>query len=390
MTLWNDPALLCRVAPGVAGLEHPVRKKLVFAVIAALLVIANVAVVRAAGTPNPNDMARVLAGLAPAANSPLAVAAGTPGWRLHATTMDAAWASFEKRLVTRIRVWSAVTLTTPRPVMFYMFGGPDFIHADAFFPDASVYVLSGLEPIGPLPDVAHLPEGVLAASLGALRQSLGNFLRYGYFITREMGTQLKTRKLSGVLPVLYVFLARSGKTINQVRFVALNARGEVAPARGKRKPSGVRISFTGPDGRPRTLYYFRTDLSNAGVKKSAFLKFCMKLGQGDALIKSASYLLHLGNFSKVRDFILDRSATILQDDSGIPVKYFTTGLWRLRLFGQYSGPIEEFKRFYQRELADLFRTGGAQGVNFGIGYNWHPRRTNILVANRLAAPGVRP
>ena len=362
-----------------------VRKLLTFLFAAALLGSANATVLRAAGTASPNDTARVIAGLPPAVNSPLAAQAGGTGWQLHAAKMNAAWVSFEKRVVTRIRVWSAATRKAPRPVMFYMFGGPDFVHANAFFPNASTYVLSGLEPIGPLPDIARMPEEALASSLGGLWQSLDNFLRYGYFITREMGTQLKTRKLRGVLPVLYVFLARSGKTIDQVQFVTLNGRGDAVPVQGKRKASGVRITFTGPDGRPRTLYYFRTDLSNTGVKRSTFLKFSGKLGQGDALIKSASYLLHLGNFTKVRDFLLRRATTIVQDDSGIPVKYFKSGNWRLRPYGQYAGPIEEFKRFYQQDLAGLYR-GGAAHVNFGIGYNWHPQRTNFLVAERLTAP----
>lgn len=367
-----------------------VRKQLIFAVILALLGAANVTALRAAGAVNPNDTARLLAGIPPAENSPLAAVTRTPGWRSHAAIMDKAWASFEHRQVTRIRVWAAATLQARRPVMFYMFGGPDFIHADAFFPEASVYVLSGLEPIGPLPDISRLPEGTLAASLGALRQSLNNYLQYGYFITSEMGTQFRTRKLSGVLPVLYVFLARSGKTIHQTRFVTLNGRGETVPVRGKRKPAGVKITYSGPDGRSRTLFYFRTDISNAGLRKSAFLKFCKKLGQGDALIKSASYLLHLGNFSKVREFLLGRSATIVQDDSGIPLKYFTPNSWRLRPFGQYAAPIEEFKRHYQSDLAQLFQSGRAQKVNFGIGYHWHPQRTNILVADRLASQGPRP
>lgn len=367
-----------------------IRKWLAFAVLLVLLTAANAALTRAAGAMNANDTARVLAGIAPAVNSPLAALIGTPGWRSHAAIIDTAWASFEQRVVTRIRVWSAATLNTRRSVMFYMFGGPDFIHADAFFPDASVYVLSGLEPIDPLPDVTKLLADTLAQSLGALRRSLNNYLKYGYFITSEMGTQLRTNKLSGVLPVLYVFLARSGKAIHQVEYMALNGRGEAVPARGKRKPKGVRITFSGSDRRHRTLYYFRTDISNKGFKKSAFSKFCAKLGQGDSLIKSASYLLHLGNFSKVRDFLLERSATIVQDDSGIPLKYFTSGNWRLRPFGQYAGPIEEFKRHYQRDLALLFQSELARRVNFGIGYHWHPQRTNILVAERQALQGIRP
>ena len=194
-------------------MEHLVRKLLAFAVIVALLVTTNLAVVRAAPGASPNDTARFLAGLPPAANSPLAPSAGTPGWQFHVAKMGAAWAAFERRQVTRIRVWAAAKLINPQPAMFYMFGGPDFVHADAFFPHATTYVLSGLEPVGPRPLVSELPGPVLAGSMASLHQSLSHFLEFGYFITSQMGTQFKVGKFNGTLPVLYVFLARSGKTI---------------------------------------------------------------------------------------------------------------------------------------------------------------------------------
>ena len=54
---------------------------------------------------------------------------------------------------------------------------------------------------------------------------------------------------------------------------------------------GVKIVFSAADGRGKqTLYYFTTDLSNAGIKKAGFMKFCDKLGRGDSFVKSASYL----------------------------------------------------------------------------------------------------
>lgn len=37
--------------------------------------------------------------------------------------------------------------------MRYMFSGPDFLYATSFFPNASTYVLAGLEPVGEIPDL---------------------------------------------------------------------------------------------------------------------------------------------------------------------------------------------------------------------------------------------
>ena len=62
---------------------------------------------------------------------------------------------------------------------------------------------------------------------------------------------------------------------------------------------------------------------NKGVAASGYLKFCQEFGRGDSLVKSASYLLHNPGFSDVRDFLLKNSAAILQDDTGIPVKFLT-------------------------------------------------------------------
>ena len=96
---------------------------------------------------------------------------------------------------------------------------------------------------------------------------------------------------------------------------------------------------------------------------SGFLKFCQTLAPGNSLIKSASYLLHSGNFSTVRDFMLANSATIIQDNSGIPLANYNPRKWRFFPFGRYAGPIGEFPgkisaaicRIVQAEPANGFR-----------------------------------
>ncbi len=147
-------------------------------------------------------------------------------------------------------------------------------------------------------------------------------------------------------------------------------------------PVGTRITFTGPDGVEKTLYYFSTDLSNAGAKSSGFLKFCSTLAPGNSLIKSASYLLHSGNFTVARDYLLANSATIIQDDSGVPLQYYNNKQWRFFPFGRYNGPIGEFPGRYQQSYAELFRN--AEPINFGIGYRWRTNDSNLLLSVKTA------
>ena len=358
------------------------------AAVAAALLFAAALPARAADTVTADDTARFLAGLPPSADSPLTALTRDPAWQHHARFFDAAFAQLEQRQLSKIRAWSDANLAAPRPTMFYMFSGPDFLYANAFYSKATTYVLSALEAPGSVPDLTKLPRDGVGAALYNVERSLGSILSFSFFITKQMKVDLRAGELNGTLPVLYVFLARSGKTIRNVSPVAVNDKGTAYFANENAGPNavrGVRIVFAGSDGVEKTLYYFSTDLSNPGVKASGFLKFCATLAPGNSLIKSASYLLHSGNFSSVRDFILANSATVIQDDSGIPLADYSPRKWRFFPFGRYAGPIAEFPGKYQESYAELFER--AQPIDFGIGYRWRSHESNLLLAVKLPDDG---
>ena len=291
----------------------------------------------------------------------------------------------------------AAKLTSPSPVVFYMFSGPDFLYANAFFPNASTYVMSGLEPIGSVPDLTKLSRDSLAHGLGNIEESLNSILRYSFFQTIEMRRTLVAGRVTSTLPILYVFLARSGKTIRNVSLVGIGEDGTARvddgadreAATGGNGARGVKIEFVGDDGRPQTLYYFSVNVDNDGFRASGFAGFCERLGTGDAFVKSASYLMYRDHFSDVRNFLLEHSRLLLQDDSGIPVARFVQASWQLRPFGHYSGPIDLFANRYQSKLAQLFNQGHVESINFGVGYRWRPQSSNLMVAAKteVATPG---
>jgi hypothetical protein len=314
-----------------------------------------------------------------------------PSWQRHARFFDNAFGQLEQRQLAKIRAWSETHLAAPKPTMFYMFSGPDFLYANAFYPKATTYVLAALEPPGQVPDLTKLPRGVVGAALYNVEHSLGSILSFSFFITKQMKSDLRTGQIGGTLPVLYVFLARSGKTIKSVTPVTLDAEGQVKTGNenpGANAPRGTRITFAGADGVEKTLYYFSTDLSNAGAKSSGFLKFCSTLAPGNSLIKSASYLLHSGNFTVARDYLLANSATIIQDDSGVPLQFYNAKQWRFFPFGRYNGPIGEFPGRYQQSYAELFRR--AEPINFGIGYRWRTNDSNVLLSVKTSNDGSAP
>ncbi len=336
----------------------------------------------------PNDIARFLAGMPVPENSPLAPLTRDQAWQAHSAFFEGEFTKLYQRQLQKLHAWEATYLpevTQPTPVTFYMFSGPDFLYVDQFFPNASVYVLCGKESMGPPPDPLRIPN--LAGALGNLENAMKSSLNTTYFITKDMKVDLQQQNLNGVLPILYVFIVRADKSITNVTFGSLNSNGAFEEAAlGKKGGSapGVRIRYTdNQSGNSQTLYYFNTDISDGGIKSApGFLKFCQRLGIGSSFLKSSSYLMFEQGFATIRNFILEHSTRIVQDDSGIPLAYLDPNKWNLRLFGVYLGPLDIFKQHYQPRLQELFRQGNPPPVDFGFGYRWNYKEANLIVAER--------
>jgi len=368
----------------------------IFAAVFAAATLALAAAPAQSADATVDDTARFLAGLPPSSGSPLTALANDPVWQQHAHYFDSIFAREDSTTLSKVRAFSREQLTDKHDTMLYMFSGPDFLYATSFFPGASTYVLAGLEPAGDVPPLLSLSRPAVDGSLRNLETSMGSLLSYSFFITKNMKTQLHEGSINGTLPVLLVFMARTGKTIQDVSFVSLDEHGNVqtdeplatsvstkrAFRTGHSAAAGVKIVFTDGSGPQQTLYYFSTNLADGSFERSGFRAFLDKLGPADSFIKSASYLLHAGGFNQVRSFLLDHSATVLQDDSGIPVRYFDPRKWRLQAFGHYVGPLALFGRSYQPELAEVFQH--AQPLDFGIGYRFRRNESNLLLAQKSA------
>ena len=313
-----------------------------------------------------DDTARLLAGLP--VTGPLAAFTQDQRWQGHAAAMDKAWKTKEYFQLGPIAFWMsshAGEYYNNTGTMYYMFSGPDFLYAYTFFPNASTYILAGLEPVGQVPDLSRTNPDTLNANLGALRDSMSTLLITHYFVTKEMKSELGRGNLTGTVPILYVFLARLGCTVVDTTHVS-------SPA------EGVRITFS-RNGRPQTLYYFRTDLSGGG---SSFLNWCAARGPGVSLIKAASYLMHGEGFSGVRNFLLEHSTCIVQDDSGIPIRSFGKN-WELEFYGRFVSHGEKFGKFDQQALAEVYqRNPPPPELGFAFGYWWQAERGLLILARR--------
>jgi hypothetical protein len=336
------------------------------------------------GLPPADDTAHFLAGMPLPKNSALAPLTNDPAWQEHSANFEKAFAKLNTKQLAKLHVWEAQYFAESQehlPVAFYMFSGPDFLYVDQFFPKADVYVLCGKEELGPPPD--PLRVGNLSAALHNLEEAMHSSLRFSFFITKDMKVDLQSQELKGTMPILYVFLARADKSISDVTYGSLTGGGSFQPGRGGGSP-GVRIQYIdNRSGQQQTLYYFTTDISDGGLASSGFLKFCSQFGVGGSFLKASSYLMFESGFNRIREFILDHSKTIAQDDAGIPISYFNRDKWNVRVFGNYIGPIDIFKQHYQPKLVEIYQQSGPPPLDFNFGYRWNYKESNLIIATRL-------
>jgi hypothetical protein len=330
-----------------------------------------------------NDAARFIAGMAPEPGSQLAEMSATPQWMKFAASFDKSWAKLDKSRLAVMRSWADSELhagASDKTTLFYPFSGPDFLYAVTFFPHAESYVLGGLEPVGNVPDFQQMTPETQEQFFVTVARSLDSLLSFSFFKTDDMKVDVK-KDLEGTLPILMLFLARTGNQVENVTPVDIGEDGALVA--GSKTSKAVDILFKNPEGSKRHLYYFSANVQNDYIKKSTFGKYMGKLDGVTTYLKSASYLMHKDYFSTIRGAILEHSTMVVQDDSGIPYRFFKPEKWDVTLYGVYSSPIAMFKDHREADLAGAYKEAkGVKPLPFGIGYNWRPGQSNLLVARR--------
>ncbi len=316
--------------------------------------------------------------------------ARTKTWTAHASSIQASWLRVRDGQLATMAKWRKAELPAQCPVgntLFYPFSGPDFFNAYTLFPDCDNYVLFGLEPVGELPDPAAMQSKDFAILLNDVRRAMLNMFERNYFVTSTMSIDLRKSKLQGVVPVLTMSMVLAGAEV-----VRIGPPQFPRATGGKRALDGVTIEYRVPGSpRPRRLTYYSVDVSNKGLAEyPAFEAYLRGLGPTTTLVKAASYLMHIVEFSRIRSVVLDNSGFLLQDDTGVPYNFLLKRGFDVQVYGDYGIPIPPFTGHHQKELAAAF-DAGAKPLPFRFGYfrDKDVQYTPLIVARR-AAPAPQP
>jgi hypothetical protein len=278
----------------------------------------------------------------------------------------------------------------PRTVV-YPFGGGDLISALVPFPDATEITTISLELAGDPRNLAELSPDELDQSLTAFRSQMGLLVANGSNSSINL-SHAQRNKLPAQLASHLVGLAAANAELVSVRYFTLDDQGAIHyleraeldadTARGKslrgnwKAPAfaqsfaNVEVQYRRPgDPALRIHRHIAWNLGNDYLKDHPqLIAHLAAKGKVAVLVKGASYLLWLADFSTIRGYLLDHLAWMLSDSTGIPPNR-APGMVQ-DTYGAFHGPIIDKVEDRPEDTAmrELWRHNRQRAMPFRFGY----------------------
>jgi TonB family protein len=337
--------------------------------------------------PAVDRTARRLAGLEPRGAAGTGTGSGL--FDDHARVMQRHWDAYERRIGQRLREWARTELEPAAgATVFYPFSGPDLLTVQRLYPDAARYVLVALQRAEPPPPIERASPAELTAFLRRFDRAWGHFGSVGFYRTNDLDEEQRQSGLrAGASAPLMTFAALLGHEVRTVTPIRVNADGTgIEPHPGSRSDAAtwnsVRLTLV-HDGRTVLVDYVRADLSDAGLANAPNVRDWITRMAGErTVLKAASHLLQKPNFAILRDALLERAPSIVQDETGIDYALLAAA-FRITLYGNFRQPHELFNKDAQRSLAQAYaaQKAGVRPLSFRTSYQRLPD-ANLQVAVR--------
>lgn len=370
-------------------MTHPMR------LLAGALVFAGAVLTGAAAHANASASAldrtaRILAGIEAA--TPAEIALPETTLQRYARSTSQRWQHYERSIGGPMRAWARAEIPAASDAtIFYPFAGPDLPTVHGLYPLARRYVLVALQPAeAPLALQAAAPAEV-AALFERFGRSWEQFSHLGFFRTPDLDANARQEGLRpGLTAVLMAFAARLGTNVVSVDPIRVNADGtDIEAHPGDRTDPltwrSVRMRLSA-EGRSVVVDYVRADLSDAGFAKAPAARTWIEgMAAHRTLLKAASHLLQRPSFSVLRDAILARAPSVVQDETGIDYADLAR-VFDVTLYGNFTGPHRLFNPQAQRSLVLAYEAAkDVRPLPFRVSYQ-RQATSNLQVAVRQGAP----
>jgi hypothetical protein len=299
----------------------------------------------------------------------------------------------ESSRLAKIKVWNEANIKSnganDTNFVFYPFSGGDFIHMAWLYPNANEYFMIAREKVGDIPNLFSKDSAYTSQYLKDIEFVLRDIYTKSYFITKNMSADTKhNTKVNGMLPLILWGAVRTGHDISKVSFGKIDENGNFNAVKNHESSNIVQVILWNKKlKKEQKVTYFCCDLANDELishpGNMLFMDKSISINC-NTFIKSASYLLHYGSFTTIREFVLSKSNYLVQDDTGIPYKHFNNDQWKVSVFGVYEEPVRDFSdNLYQEDLDSAYKTPSYLGeLNFSLGYHWGSKKQNQIVAKK--------
>ncbi|MCB1141057.1 MAG: hypothetical protein H7A24_02330 [Leptospiraceae bacterium] len=303
------------------------------------------------------------------------------------------WHQYERQILIPLKEWSSIHVSERKEkVVIYPFSGPDFLNAYTIYPKAEKFILIGLEPGGMQPKPEDMPEGKVTKGLNDILSGLDSISRLNYFITNKMKVNISASGFPGTGPIFLTYMGFLGIKPIAYRPISIDREGNIQyiSAEEIRKDSKLKkgyfsleIIFRDPiNQQEKLLYYISTNISNQGIISDPNAMEFLKKQEGFvSTFKAASFLVHYGHFSFIKDFIISRANLIVMDDTGPKIKDLEKE-YDLEVYGKYTRPISLWPEMFQVELEALHKKQNMGPLPFRYGYGTLHKTYHIIIAKR--------
>jgi hypothetical protein len=285
------------------------------------------------------------------------------------------------------------------------FGGGDLLSALVAFPNATEITTISLELAGDPRRLKTLSPARVAMSLGALRAEIGGLISVGSNTSENLSSQ-QQNDLPGQVSSFLLGLVAGGYEPVSMRYFTLDDAGDIhylsqdeidamdtAAAKSLKhdwKPPTFSPAFANVEIQYRKIgetqirvhRHIAWNLSNSYMKlHPQLIRHLEKKGQVTVLVKGASYLLWRGDFSRIREYLLDHLAWMLSDSTGIPPKFARPAGMIQETYGRYTGAFLEGMQVspHDADMIDLWHGQKRRPLPFRFGYVDKDKQAHLLV-----------
>ena len=288
----------------------------------------------------------------------------------------------------------------------YPFGGGDLISALVAYPDAKEITTMSLEHAGDPRRIRDMDRDELEASLEAFSEEIGGMLVVSNNTSKNLSAA-HTNLLPAQLSSFLVGLAVHDFEPVSVRYITVEDDGslryldnadikavEDEQARQLKHDwqapnfspafSNVEIQFrrrdAGDDAPVRIHRHFAANLADSHLKKNpAILEHLRAKGRVAAMTKAASYLLWRGDFSLIRDYLLEHMELMISDSTGIPPRYAKRAGMVQKPLGRFTSSFLEASDEHNSDFLELWNSSPRRRLPFRFGYVDAEKQAHLLI-----------